>query len=382
MDWLRRNWPDLAIGVALVAVIAGIVATLLTGGSFFPGTTAPPTQAGGPPLPSASPTGAVTPGGVRALPPTGLADTESPAALPGTPAGEEPAEPDDASPAATPQATAPADSPAAGSPAAPAPAAGSPAAPAPAATVTPLAPCPAPAAQEPVAPTLTAPTPAPAAPAATAPDASPAATALPTVAADPTAPYRVSVGAYSSSDNAERQAEAFRAAGYPVFTGAQGALTLVLVGPYETEADAEQTVARIRDGGFGIDPVIYRFRPDAATAAASTPAPSAGEPALAPGATDAAPAAATTAPAAAPAATAPAAATPATATAGRYLQVGAYLTVESSLPQRDRLAGLGFAATERREDGYVKLLVGPFAPEALADARDQLAAQGIESFVR
>src|SRR5690606_22391220 len=36
MDWLRRNWPDLLIGVALVAVIAGIIATLISGGTFFP----------------------------------------------------------------------------------------------------------------------------------------------------------------------------------------------------------------------------------------------------------------------------------------------------------------------------------------------------------
>ena len=36
MDWLRRNWPDLLIGVALIAVIAGIIATLISGGSFFP----------------------------------------------------------------------------------------------------------------------------------------------------------------------------------------------------------------------------------------------------------------------------------------------------------------------------------------------------------
>jgi len=52
MDWLRRNWPDLAIGVALVGVIAGIVATLVTGGSFFPvGPTAQPPAAIGPTTP-------------------------------------------------------------------------------------------------------------------------------------------------------------------------------------------------------------------------------------------------------------------------------------------------------------------------------------------
>ncbi len=34
MDWLRRNWPDLLIGVALVVVIAMIIVTLLSGGSL------------------------------------------------------------------------------------------------------------------------------------------------------------------------------------------------------------------------------------------------------------------------------------------------------------------------------------------------------------
>jgi len=36
MDWIRRNWPDLLIAIALVAVIAGIIATLLSGGSLWP----------------------------------------------------------------------------------------------------------------------------------------------------------------------------------------------------------------------------------------------------------------------------------------------------------------------------------------------------------
>lgn len=36
MDWLRRNWPDLIIGLALIAVMAGIVVTLLGGGVFWP----------------------------------------------------------------------------------------------------------------------------------------------------------------------------------------------------------------------------------------------------------------------------------------------------------------------------------------------------------
>jgi cell division septation protein DedD len=365
MDWLRRNWPDLAIGVALVAVIAGIIATLLTGGSFFP--VAPsqtPMQAQSTPPRGATPAPASdSSGGVRALSPDGLAapaGTAVPDAAPSEPAAGDPApttEAGQAPPATatvTPLAPDPAAVPAAPAASAPAPAT---AAPAPAASA-PAPAAPAPAASAP-APAATAPTlAAPASPA-------PAAAGVPTPSSDPEAPFRVSVGAYGSAENAERQAAAFRSAGYPVFTGSQGALTIVLVGPYDSENAAEQAMASIRAGGFGIEPVIYRFRPDAPSAAASTPAP--------------APATATAAPAAP---TVSANAAPATTAAGRYLQVGAYGSVESSTPQRDRLAGLGFAASERREDGLIKLLIGPFDQDGLVRARQQLAAQGIESFPR
>ncbi|MBA2667803.1 MAG: SPOR domain-containing protein, partial [Trueperaceae bacterium] len=233
------------------------------------------------------------------------------------------------------------------------------------ATPTPVAPLPTPPpATSEGAPAAAAPVPAPSAPVVAPPPVGSA----PSASGDPEAPYRVSVGAYGSAENAERQADIFRAAGYPVFTGSQGLHTIVLVGPYDTESAAEQVVGRIRAEGFGIDPIIYRFRSDASAAGASTPAP-------APAITS------TPSPAATPVVQESNA--PATATSqGRFLQVGAFGTVENSLPLRQRLAGLGFVATERREDGLVKLLVGPFEGEALASARQRLADQGIESFVR
>jgi cell division septation protein DedD len=224
---------------------------------------------------------------------------------------------------------------------------------------------------------------------------------MPSVSTNPEAPYRVAVGAFGSVENAQRQAETFRAAGYPVFTGQQGALTIVLVGPYESEAAAEQVAARIRGGTFGIDPVIYRFRPDAPTAAASTPSPAAPAPAAAAPVSTAAPAPAA-APAAAPAPAAPAPAAPAAAApapasapapaaastpvpvaaSGRFLQVGAFGSAESAAPLRQRLASLGYVASERSEGGLLKLLVGPFDDGGLQRARSHLAGQGIESFPR
>jgi len=189
---------------------------------------------------------------------------------------------------------------------------------------------------------------------------------MPAAAPDPEAPFRVSVGAFADPDNAARQAETFRTAGYPVFTGTQGNLTIVLVGPYPTEADAAAVAARIRAGGFGIDPVIYRFEPDvAAPAAPAAPAPAPAAPA---------PPAPSVEPAPTPTAD--------PAPAARYLQVGAFASPESAQPLRDRLASLGYATSEVREDGMLKLLVGPFDEAGRSEARQRLAAQGIESFVR
>jgi len=63
-----------------------------------------------------------------------------------------------------------------------------------------------------------------------------------------------------------------------------------------------------------------------------------------------------------------------------YLQVGAYNDVTSSLTQRSRLEGLGLTVYDRREGGYVKLIVGPFASNEVGIYRSQLRDRGIDSF--
>src|SRR5690606_2091885 len=86
----------------------------------------------------------------------------------------------------------------------------------------------------------------------------------------PDAPYRVSVGAYANRDNAQRQAEAFAAAGYPVFIGEQGNLNIVLVGPYDSESQARSVAERIRSSDMGVsDPTVYEFEADDASQASS-----------------------------------------------------------------------------------------------------------------
>ncbi len=204
------------------------------------------------------------------------------------------------------------------------------------------------------------------------------ATTATTIAPSSNAPFRISVGAYGSGENAQRRADTFSAAGFPVFTAVQNDLTLVLVGPFDSQAEADQIAARIRSQGLEPNPVIYEFRPEGSTTPAASPAqtttPSATTPAI------------TT-----PAATTPAVTTPATpsasnvpapASSGRYLQVGAYGSMNSATPQRTTLESIGFEVRHVEEGGLVKLLVGPYDDAALSQAQGILRAQGIDSFVR
>ncbi len=361
MDWFRRNWPDLLIGIALVAVIAGIIATLITGGSFFPvgqnaRTTPPPAQNG-----TATP-GTSTPGGATTPSTTTPGTTQAPdATASGTsvPAGATTPSTTGSNGASTEQTTTPAATP--GISVLP-PTDGEPSG-----TATPSS------GPSSTAPTTSAPAttaPSTAAPVTTTPSAS-TITTTPSTASGPgdDAPYRVSVGAFGQLSNAQAQAATFRAAGYPVFLADQDDLNIVLVGPYATESEAEAAAARIRSGGFEVDPVIYRFRGDddgaPATGAASTPAPAAAT-------------STTTGTSATPAAT-PAASSSA---AGRFIQVGAYGSSQSAQPQVERLSTMGYRVTERTEGTLIKLLIGPFEGERLAEVQSQLKAAGIESFTR
>lgn len=390
MDWLRRNWPDLLIGVALVAVIAGIIATLISGGSFFP------FGQGGGSTPSTPITGSTTPG--VAQPGTTQPGTTQPGTTqPGT------TQPGTSQPGTTPEQTGGAtatdpttsgseqtgteDSPIApeiptdeGIAVLPPPGTPSGTASTPGATpTTPATPSGStsssggvtalpPAGSTPSAPSATTPTtPAPTTPSAPTSTSAPSGTPVAASAGEDESSYRVSVGAFGNADNAQRLAEQFQGAGYPVLLGSQGNLTIVLLGPYATDSEARQVANQV-DGTLGVvDPTVYRFEPEEGVGSA----PAATTPAAQP----AAPAAAT--PAATPATTAPTA-----SATGRYLQVGAYANRESSLPQRERLEGMGFTVTEAQEGDLLKLLVGPYQGTSLSDAQSRLAAEGIENFAR
>lgn len=348
MDWMRRNWPDLLIGLALLLVIGGIIATLLNGGNILPlggsasnqpatvstqtttePTTQPvtPTEANG--GSSATTATATTTEGA----PTNTTDTGVAAVDPNAVTM-----PDNQGGTGTITAVPPTLDGAADS---------------------------ATDAVEAVASDITD----------TTTDTATADTATPTTdvaVGSPTAPYRISVGAFGSAENAERRAQAFEEAGYPVFTANQGDLVLVLVGPYSSQAEAEGVKAELQSSGLEANPIVYEFTSDdAATTPSSdtsvtdtdTAQPDTAQP-------DASPSEATTT------------STPSTSTSGRYLQVGAYNSLESAAPQRTTLEGLGFSVSTVEENDFVKLLVGPFDDVGISTAQSQLSAQGIESFVR
>lgn len=368
MDWIRRNWPDLLIGFALLAVISGIVATLLTGGSFFP-------IGGGGSQDNPSPTVSQTqnlPGnrnqtnnaaaGQNQSTDSGLADLP----LLGT---------DDATDSTTDTGIAddgPVD-----------PFAVLEDDPQELPTVVALRP----GASEPGADTgeQTAANQGAAAAAEATTDTSPAQPAAQTQQDAPATsqqqvtsgdspseavPYTVGVGAFRDAGNAERQAGVFRQAGYPVVVATQDDLTVVLLGPYATQSEAERVRDAVVSGGFGVSPLVYTYQGEddgAATSSAATPEP-----------------AATTPPASSPAATdtsQPEPATSATA-AGRWLQVGAYSSPENAAAQADVLEGLGYGVTQQQDGNLIRVLVGPYADGQLAAARDRLAAQGIDSVPR
>lgn len=348
MDWIRRNWPDLLIGVALVAVIAGIIITLLSGGSFSMfdrsrRTVTTPNQTTTTNSPFSSPEDTTPTNTTADTTPTNTTNTtannttttptttpdQTNAANTNTGAGIEPILPDlpvaDTRQPADTNTTTTANTTANTT-----------------ATATPE--------------TTTATT-----------TANVASTPIPPAAAG-TAPYRVSVGAFGQRQNAETLANTFRELGYPVFVAQEGDFFITLVGPYEQESAANQVAERIR--AEGNDALVYRLSdPEPETAA---------QPAQA-----AAPAASTPAPAETTTTTTPTQSNPDnswTNRGGTYLQVGAYASLESSLPQRRRLESLGFNVSERFSDELVRLVIGPFTEAEVPVAQAQLSANGIDNF--
>lgn len=365
MDWIRRNWPDVLIGVALVAVIAGIIVTLLGGGSVFDFSRSPRT-------PSPEPGAAVTAPQVADEPvsplATPLADDEladdtladdelagdeaertADGVIPVTPSnGAQTAEDDAAGELAQPLEgeTATAED------AETTVLAGTPTTETPVTTEAPATTTPA------TTPTTQATAPSP--------DAAPG-----TANGEP---WRIVVGTFRVPDNAERLAAEMRDEGHPVFIATQGELNVVMVGPFADEGETRALAQEFRDDGREAD--VFRLNAAAratSSAAASVDADAPVE--ITPVETTPVDTAALD--------TAAVETTPSVlgqaATGSRYVQVGAYRSDASAAPQRERLEALGYEVTVLTTDtGLIRLLIGPFTPEEAASVRERLDAQGIE----
>ena len=395
MDWIRRNWPDLLIGVALVAVIAMIVATLLSGGSLTsllqrntpPNITSTTGPASGPTGSTASPgTASGTPtSGAAATNTTGTTNPNSGAA--GTNSAQDgnldvfvPGVPGEAGAAAQNGAATPGS--AAGNTAA----------------------------------TTSSTTPGTAQPgsAATGPAAS---VNAPLPESVPNGGFRVAAGAVDSRDGALSAAQTFRDAGYTVTVEQQSDLYLLWIGPYASDAGAERVAARLIADDVVPDALVYTYDQNEAaannaasnadntpasgngnnnnaatnaassganTAATNTGAANTGATNAGTTSTDTTNTGATNAGAAADTATtaSPATSSDLSAPAGQqFLQVGAFRSDDSAVPQRQQLEQLGLEVTSNKDDnGIVRLYVGPFAGVQLAQTQSRLDNQGIDSF--
>ena len=173
--------------------------------------------------------------------------------------------------------------------------------------------------------------------------------------------YRVAIGTYRTATRAQTSAARLRSLGYPAQAFSSGNGFIVVAGPYARESSARSAFDKLRAQGYS-DAVLYfpngnRERnavanPGATPTPATAPAPSVGD--LRPVQLD---------------------------PGLSYLQVGAFRNTQSALPLLERLRGSGFKTLLRSaNDGYTRVLVGPFSAERLSNAKLNLSGQGLTPF--
>lgn len=206
--------------------------------------------------------------------------------------------------------------------------------------------------------------------------------------------FRVAAGALLYRDAASTLAQNYRDDGYKVAVEQQDDLYLLWVGPFATLADADRAAERIiTDGG---DALIYTYGDDgdvdaADTVDAATSEDAATEEAVAQPRVpdsedrhaegDGNEAAITTANAVSGTIAVGAANAGTVGTGRHYLQVGAFAVDGSDRPLRAQLEELGLSITSDEDtSGLVRLYVGPFGDAQLTHTRSRLHAQGIDSF--
>ncbi|MFC5847369.1 SPOR domain-containing protein [Deinococcus petrolearius] len=191
--------------------------------------------------------------------------------------------------------------------------------------------------------------------------------------------YRISLGSFGSEGAARSRTAGVSGLGYTVYPIDIGSGYVAQVGPFADEATARQALADIQRAYPGA--LLYRPRERAAQTEAdrvSAPAADSGSDTPAQTAPDPQSAAAQTAPGqetATPAAQAPAPSGP------RYLQVGAFDREESAQRLVGMLRDAGFAPTvSAPPEGKVTVLVGPYSGDALLSAEGRLDNAGMDHF--
>ncbi len=392
MRLVGRRLPDVLIGILIVVLALGLGSLLLTQRNRAATPNEPSPPAATATIPSAPGTSQVTPSA-----PAQTTDGASPAAQMPTatdnaaaPVGEPPrdqAAADQPSPAATATAPEAATTPPASTPPASTPPNGS----------VPTGDVQAPVTLQPnttAAPVPTTPPVSNPAPSGTVPSST-AATPTPTpvtprsggavATSESRTPlrrdYRISLGTFGSQAEAEASTKDVRALGYTVYPIDLGSQVVAQVGPF---ADAQTADAALGDiqrvyGGA----LVYAPRQSATgTPATSTPASSNAAAPAAPAASSAAPSNSGSTPATSAATPKPAAPQPATAPSGPvYLQVGAFDRQDSAQRLVGMLSDLGYSPSVQAPEGQkVRVLIGPFAGNAVVQAENKLNDNGFDHF--
>jgi cell division septation protein DedD len=191
----------------------------------------------------------------------------------------------------------------------------------------------------------------------TRPDLPPAATPTPTTPSRSQflSNYRVAVGSFSTQSRANTAAARIRAQGLPAVAVPSGGMVVVVVGPYTTEAAAQNALKQL--SGNYPDAVLYR--PNGTRSRAGTP----------------------TRPSTPPASNPPPASSSNAAPEGAYLQVGAFNSSVSATPVLTQLRRVGYPAQLRSSpDGLTRVLVGPLSADTLGRVRSELRRRGYSPF--
>jgi cell division protein FtsN len=204
--------------------------------------------------------------------------------------------------------------------------------------------------------------------------------------------YRVAVGSFSAPSRAEKLASSLRSEGLPARAIRSGGNTVVIVGPYKTESEAQTAFEQVKNSHS--DAILFRPNGSKVRANTQTTTANTSETALKPA--QAAPEATSSTPAQSsesevvaspekPQATTEATEAPVSpakpAPLGRYLQVGAFKDIASAGPVLAKLAKYGYRGTlDQGSDGLTRVLVGPYDTETFERAKRNLRNRGFRVF--